>query len=198
MMLGFDYTLPYGWMLREMNAWWNSLLTGSKRSSAQSNASKRAHRVAVTEKPPFTAVPPDYADAFEIARSPTDRRSAEQWARDGCERLPVSVRQSGLLVHRWILGFRLGPWASSNHVFGWRIVMSEPELLHLEARSTLMSGHMVWRVHREQLVMTTFLQYEMSRTASAVWAVIGNIHRGAAPYLLELAALVRGRSSSGD
>jgi hypothetical protein len=36
--------------------------------------------------------------------------------------------------------------------------------------------------------MTTFLQYEMRRTAPIVRAVIGNIHRGGAPYLLELAA----------
>jgi hypothetical protein len=166
-------------------------VTNSKHSSTRSNARKRAHRVAVSVPPPSTVASPDYADAFEVTKSPTDRRSAEQWARDGFERLPVSTRRSVLLIHRCILGFRLGPWASSNHVFGWRIVTSEPELLHLEARSTLLSGHMVWRLHHERLVMTTFLQYEMRRTASVVWAVIGNIHRGGAPYLLELAALVR-------
>jgi hypothetical protein len=131
---------------------------------------------------------PDYADAFEVARSPTDLRSAEQWARDGFGRLPFAARQSVLLIHRWVLGFPLGPWSSPEHVFGWRIVTSEPELLHLEARSTLLTGHMVWRLHHERLVMSTFLQYEMRRTASVVWAVIGNIHRGGAPYLLELAA----------
>jgi len=120
-----------------------------------------------------------------------DRRSAEQWARDGFERLPVTIRRSGLLIHRWILGFRLGPWISSDHVFGWRIVTSEPELLHLEAQSKLLSGHMVWRLHDERLAMTTFLQYERRRTAPVVWAAIGNIHRGGAPYLLKLAAIVR-------
>jgi hypothetical protein len=93
-----------------------------------------------------------------------------------------------LLLHRWVLGFTLGPWSSPQHVFGWRIVTSEPALLHLEARSTLLTGHMVWRLHHERLVMTTFFQYERHRTASAVWAVLGNIHRGGAPYLLNLAA----------
>jgi hypothetical protein len=168
------------------------LVTVSKRSSTRSNASKRGRRIAVSETPPSAVASPDYADAFEVTRGPTDGRSAEQWARDGFERLPVPTRRSALLVHRWILGFRLGPWASSSHVFGWRIVTSEPEVLHLEARSTLLSGHMVWRLHRERLVMTTFLQYERRRTASVVWAVIGNIHRGGAPYLLELAAAARG------
>ena len=163
-------------------------MTDSKLSSTAPNAGKRAHRVAVSEPPPSSIAALDYADAFEVARRPRDRRSAERWARDGFEGLPVATRRSLLAVHRWILGFRLGPWTSPGHVFGWRIVTSEPELLHLEARSTLLSGHMVWRLHHEQLVMSTLLQYEMRRTASAVWAVLGNVHRGGAPYLLGLAA----------
>jgi hypothetical protein len=171
----------------EMNAWWSSLVMGSKQASTHSNA-PRARRVVVFEQPPSTVASPDYADAFEVARNPTDQRSAEQWARDGFERLPVTIRRSLLLIHRWILGFRLGPWASPSHVIGWRIVTSEPELLHLEARSRLLNGHMVWRLDHERLVMTTFLQYERRRTASMVWAVLGNIHRGGAPYLFKLAA----------
>jgi hypothetical protein len=142
----------------------------------------------VSETPPPTVASPDYADAFQVSRRPTDGRSAEQWARDGFEALPVRTRRSVLLVHRWILGFHLGPWASPDHIFGWRIVTSEPELLHLEARGALMRGHMMWRLDRERLVMSTFLQYETRGTASVVWAVIGNIHRGGAPYLLKLAA----------
>lgn len=168
----------------------SSVVTSSKHASARPHVRKRGHRVAVSETPPSTIASPDYADAFEVARSPTDRRSAEQWARHSSERLPVTLRRSGLLIHRRILGFRVGPWASSDHIFGWRIATSEPELLHLEARSTLLNGHMVWRLHQERLVMTTFLQYERRRTAPMVWAVIGNIHRGVAPYLLELAGIV--------
>jgi hypothetical protein len=156
--------------------------------STQSDTRDRAHRVAVTEQPPSAVAPPDYADAFEIPRRPADPRSAERWARDGFERLPMAARRSGLLAHRWILGFRLGPWASPDHVFGWRIALSEPELLHLEAQSTLFSAHMAWRLHDTRLVMTTFLRYEMHRTASVVWAVAGNFHRGSTPHLLRLAA----------
>jgi hypothetical protein len=108
----------------------------------------------------------------------------------------VTIRQSGLLIHRWILGFRLGSWVSPEHVFGWRIATSDPESLHLEARSTLLSGHMLWRLHHERLVMTTFLQYKMRSAAPMVWAVIGNIHRGGAPYLLKLAAEHRSQPAS--
>ena len=156
--------------------------------SEKPDARSRGRRIAVAEPPP-TAVPsPDYADAFEVGRRQADGRSAEIWARDGFDRLPLVTRRSGLLIHRWILGFRLGPWASPDHVFGWRIAMSEPEVLHLEARSRLLSGHMVWRLHDTRLVMSTFLRYEMQRTASVVWAALGNVHRGSTPHLLELAA----------
>jgi hypothetical protein len=152
----------------------------------------------VAEDPPSPGALPDYADAFEVSRSPTDRRSAEQWARDGFERLPLAARRPALFLHRWVLGFPLGPWSSPEHIFGWAIVTSEPELLHLEARSALLNGHMVWRLHHERLVMTTFLQYKKRRTASAVWAILGNIHRGGAPSLLELAARQHNEAKAGD
>ncbi len=161
---------------------------GHSQPSEQIKATDRGRRVAVTEEPPFAAGSPDYADAFEVARRPTDRRSAEQWARDGFERLPREARHSALLIHRWIFGFDLGPWASPDHVFGWKIATSEPGILHLEARSRLLSGDMVWRLDETRLVMTTFLRYEMKRTGSVVWGALGNVHRGGAPHLLHLAA----------
>ena len=161
---------------------------GNSHPTTQSDASNRAHRVAVTEEPPSPLTSPDYADAFEVARQQADRRSAERWARDGFERLSLPARRSVLLAHRWVLGFHLGPWASPDHVFGWKIATSEPELLHLEAQSRLFGGHMVWRLHDTRLVMTTFLRYEMRTTASVVWAALGNVHRGGAPGLLDLAA----------
>ena len=148
---------------------------------------ERAHQVEVTEAPP-AAVSPDYADAFAVARRPEDRRSAERWARDGFEGLPVVTREAGLFAHRRLLGFRLGPWGSPDHVFGWRIARSEPELLGLEARGRWLSAHMVWRLHEARLVMSTFARYEMPRTGWTVWTTLGGIHRASTPYLLRLAA----------
>ena len=171
---------------------------GDNQLGGQSEAGTRARRVAVTEIPPPAVDRPDYADAFEIARTQSDERSAETWARDGFERLPTAARRSGLLAHRCILGFRLGPRGSSEHVFGWRIAVSDPDLLLLEAQSRLFSGQMVWRLYESRLVMTTFLRYEMRRTGSAVWSVIGNVHRGGAPHLLRLAATAPGRDETAE
>jgi hypothetical protein len=163
-------------------------MTVHRHSNTRPGAPVRAHRVAVDEEAPQAVAPPNYADAFEVASNPTDPRSAEEWARDGFDRLPLRARQSALLAHRWILGFHLGPWVSPGHIFGWPIVISEPEQLHLEARSHLFRGRMVWRLHGERLVMTTFLRYERHQTAAAVWCVLGNVHRAGAPGLLQLAA----------
>lgn len=149
---------------------------------------RSARRTRPSEEPPPGCASPDYADAFEVRRDPADLRSAEEWARDGFGRLPPATRRPLLLTHRWILGFALGPWDSPHHILGWRIVRSEPERLQLSAESRLLRGEMVWRLLDERLVMTTFLRYERRRRAAAVWAVIGNVHRVGAPYLLGLAA----------
>ena len=175
-----------------MNTWRNTWMIGSERS----RTSNRAHRVAVAEDPPSPGPLPDYGDAFEIEKSKSDTRSAERCARDGFERLPLAARRSALLLHRWVLGFPLGPWSSPEHVFGWRIVSTRHELLHLEARSTLLTGHMVWRTTQEQLVMNTFLYYQRRSASVVVWAMLGNVHRGGAPYLLELAADHRSQPAS--
>jgi hypothetical protein len=145
-------------------------------------------RISVSEPTPETLGPRDYADAFEVARDPADPRSAERWARDGFEGLPYPARSFVLFVHRHVFGFDLGSWESPDHVFGWEIVESEPLVLHLRADSGLMQGRMVWRLHEDRLVMNTYLRYGRRRTASSIWAVLGNIHRGGSPGLLGLAA----------
>jgi len=151
-------------------------------------AAVRGCRIAVETGAPWASTTaPDYADAFAVRRSGSDPRSAEQWARDGFERLPSSSRRFGLLAHRWLLGFHLGPFTSVDHIFGWRIVSSRPELLHLQAQGPRLTGHMLWQVEDERLVMTTFVQYENRFVGPAIWAIVGIIHRDAVPGLLALA-----------
>jgi hypothetical protein len=151
-------------------------------------ASARGRPTKVVESFPVPGSRPDYADAFEILRSPSDKRNPERWARSGFDKLPPKSRRSGMLAHRYLLGFRLGPWESSGHIFGWHIAESTPELLHLEAKGNIMEGHMIWRLEDERLVMTTFLKYNIPVLAAGIWAFAGRIHRGAAPGLLSLAA----------
>lgn len=150
--------------------------------------STRARPTAVTEAFPGSHGQPDYADAFEINRSQSDKRDPEQWARDGFGNLPLKTRRSGMFAHRHILGFRLGPWASPGHIFGWRIAESRPDVLRLDAKGKIMEGHMIWRLKDDHLVMTTFVKYKKPKLAAAIWAIVGNIHRSGVPGLLRLAA----------
>jgi hypothetical protein len=149
----------------------------------------RGRPTSVTERFPVPGGRPDYADAFEIHRNASDHRHAESWARDGFERLPMKSRKYGMLAHRYLLGFRLGPWSSPEHIFGWCIAISRPDVLYLEATGRLMSGHMIWRLERDRLVMTTFVKYNKPGLASGIWAFAGRIHRGSVPKLLRLAAI---------
>ena len=153
-------------------------------------SSTRGHPTAVAESLSVSDGNPDYADAFEIGRNPSDKRHAERWARDGFEKLPLKSRRSGMLAHRHLLGFRLGPWSSPDHIFGWHIAESLPDVLHLEAKGKIMDGHMIWRLKGDRLVMTTFVKYNKPRLAACIWAFAGRIHRNGVPGLLRLAANV--------
>ena len=130
----------------------------------------------------------DYADAFEIARSPDDHRTPEQWARAGMDDLSFPGQPFGRLAHRFLLGFRLGPAASPDHVFGWPIASSTADQLHLRATGSLMTGHMVWQLQPDRLVWTTSLEFH-NPAAAGVWAVLGNVHRSAVPGVLVRASV---------
>jgi len=132
---------------------------------------------------------PDYADAFEIRVPEPDGRTAEQWVRRGLEGAPPALRLLIRVVHRVVLGFRLGPHPSPDHVLGWRIGTSEPDVVRLEAASWLVRAVIVGRrVDPHTTRLTTFLFYERPIAARVVWTVVGPVHRRVAPYLLARAA----------
>jgi hypothetical protein len=130
---------------------------------------------------------PDYLDAFEISAGPPSR-SAEQWARACLEGAPLAMRWFLLVGWRFVLGLRLGPRPSPDHVFGWTIVSATPELVILGVRSVVVGqAQLLFRVEPSRAVLATVISFDR-RGASAVWSVIGLIHRRALPYLLTHAA----------
>jgi hypothetical protein len=133
----------------------------------------------------------DYADAFEIRVAEPDAHSAEQWARTALEQAPRSARWTMLLAFRG-LGLRLGPRSSPDHILGWRIVASQPDVIHLEAVSPLLRGVVVGRrVDPTCAVVTTFVFYKRPVIARVAWAIAGPVHRRIVPYLLAHAAADR-------
>jgi hypothetical protein len=133
---------------------------------------------------PLPGVGYDYADAFEVEVSEGDTRSPEQVVRaavDGASSISLVIP-----VHRWVLGFRLGPRSSPDHLFGWRIVTSEPDVVRLEAEGPLMRGIIVGtRVSKTRAVLTTYVTYVQRGRARVVWTFVGPLHRMIAPRLLK-------------
>ena len=132
----------------------------------------------------------DYADAFEIDLSPADPRTAEQFARSALEESGWLVRTLVSVVHRRVLRLRLAPPSSPDHVLGWAIARSEPDVIQLEAASPLLGRGVIVgrRVEPGRSVIETFVFYARRPASRVVWAVLAPAHRRVAPYLLERAA----------
>jgi hypothetical protein len=150
----------------------------------------RTRRVAVPPEPLVGAH--DYADAFALLLDRPDAHTAEEWVRQGLEGSPAPVRWLIRFVHAHVIRFELddGPDA----VLGWRIVRSEPEVIHLQAQGPMARADIVARrTSPTSAGFSTFLSHRHS-SAPALWRVIGPLHRAIAPYLLRRAASSRGRS----
>ena len=154
---------------------------------SRQTSSRRVHRVAATLETRTTDNPPDYRDAFEVPTDRTDTRTPEQWARAVFESAPRKSRWFLLLGWRGVLGLRLGPRPSSDHVLGWRIVETSPEAVRLELRSAVMTAHLILRVASSTAVLTTHVYYTRP-LAHPLWAAVGPIHRQMIPSLLGRAA----------
>lgn len=152
------------------------------------HSARLARRVPVSADEPLIGTGRfDYADAFEIDLPKGDERSAEEFARCALEQAPGGIRVSVRTVHRHVLRLRLGPRSSQEHVLGWRIAVSKPDVLQLEAVSPLL-GRAVLIVRRPdptRLSVTTYLFHTRQTVGRFVWTVVGPLHRLIAPYLLE-------------
>ena len=132
----------------------------------------------------------DYADAFEIQLRESDARSAEEFARRALEQEPWPIRWTIRIAHRYVLRLRLGPRSSPGYLSGWKIVMSERDVIQLEAVSPLLGRAVIVarRPEPTNAVVATYLFYARPAVANLLWTVVGPLHRRVAPYLLEHAA----------
>ena len=138
----------------------------------------------------------DYADAFEIRMPEPDTRTAEELGRFALEKAPWAIRWTIWIAHRYLLRFRLGPRSSPEHILGWRILASEPGLIHLEAVSPLLRGVIVGRKPDPTCsVITTYVFYKRP-VARFLMRIAGPLHRRIAPYLMERAAGSANRAES--
>lgn len=140
---------------------------------------QQVRRVGVTD-PIASARRYDYADAFEVRLPEPDPYSPETWVRAGLEAAPGVVK--------WIvglLGLGRAPVSSADHVSGFRIVKSGPEVIHLEESVPLMRVVIVGRnVEPTRRMLTTILRYERPVLARLIWLIVGIGHRLTAPRVI--------------
>ena len=151
----------------------------------------RARRVPVAaEEPLIGGARYDYADAFEIRVREPDARSAEQFARCALEQAPWPVRWTVWIAQRHLLRLRLAPRSSPDHLFGWTIVTSKPDLIQLEAVSPLLGrGVLVARrSDATRALITTYVFFTRRAAGRVAWSIVAPLHRRVARYLLERAA----------
>jgi len=123
----------------------------------------------------------DYEDAFLIDTGLAQDRTAQdrtagQWAREILEAAPASTRQA--LARGWsMLGLRLGPAQSDQHVLGWQIRRDDPDVLLLGAAGRLgLCGELIFRRSPRSLLYATVVQLD-NPVARGLWAAIESRHQ---------------------
>ncbi len=134
----------------------------------------------------------DYADAYEIRVREPDERSAEELARFAFERAPRPARWFIWAVQRLLLAFRLGPGSSPDHIFGWRILISEHDVVQLEAVSPVLGRSLIVarRIDETCARATICISFARPRLARVLWAIALPGHRRIVPYVMEHTAAV--------
>lgn len=124
---------------------------------------------------------PDYIDLFTITTPWATDMTAEHWARAVLERAPLSRRNVRALWR--VMGLRLGPRHSPDHVQGWRIVERGDGWLRAETASWYMTGQVICLVEDGRVSVSLSLRYHWP-VARLVWAFVAGPHQRAVPVML--------------
>jgi hypothetical protein len=126
---------------------------------------------------------PSYADRFRIGVGERRGASAEAWARIILEGTPTG--QSAPRLWR-LLGLRLGPAGSPDHVQGWEIAHREGRWVRLATASWAMSARAVVWLDDAEVSLALFVRVE-KLPAALVWPPVAALHRRAVPVMLQQA-----------
>jgi hypothetical protein len=124
----------------------------------------------------------DYVDVSVLSTATATGWSAEDWARAILETAP-SARRFAFLPWQVLLGLRLGPWPSPDHVHGWKIAGAGDDWIRLETASWLMTCHAVARVEDGRVSVGLFVRYD-NPVAALWWPALSVVHRRAMPVIL--------------
>jgi hypothetical protein len=142
------------------------------------------HDVPAAVRALTTFTTPAYVDLFTVTTPMAGNRSAEEWARAVLERAPLASRNARRLWR--LMGLRLGPQRSPDHVQGWRIAARGDNWLRLETASWYLSAQAVCMVEHDQVSISLSVRYDRL-VAPLVWAAVSGPHQRAVPVMLRQA-----------
>ena len=126
---------------------------------------------------------PNYIDCFAMDTPYASGCAPEVWARAMLEESSLS-RDARVL---WtLMGLRLGPPASLDHVQGWRIERQGDDWMRLQTSSWYLSAGVLFLVEPDRLLASLSLRYD-APVARLIWAVVSNRHQKAVPVMMRQA-----------
>ena len=128
----------------------------------------------------------DYVDLFTVRTPAAANGSAEEWARAILEGAQLSRRNARPLWR--LMGLRLGPQRSPDHVNGWRITGRGDRWMRVETASWYLTAQAICRVDEGQVSISLSLRYDCRPVAALVWALVAGPHQRAVPVMLHQAA----------
>jgi hypothetical protein len=143
-----------------------------------------AHDVPEEVRALSTLAEPDYVDLFTVETHLATDRSAEEWARAVLEQTPLARRNARTLWQ--LMGLRLGPPQSPEHVQGWKIAARGDNWLRLETTSWYITAQAVCLVEEGRVSISLSLRYDR-QVAALVWALVSGPHQRAVPVMLRQA-----------
>jgi hypothetical protein len=131
----------------------------------------------------------NYAAAFTLRTESAATRTPLQWARALFEGAPAVLRWCMVFGWRRVLGLRLAPRTSDDHVLGWTVadgdlVAGSTALL---ADSRFLRARNIVMVDDTTVTWVTLVHYSHA-AARPLWAVARPIHHLTIRYLLARAA----------
>lgn len=140
--------------------------------------------IQVREIPPeivaLTMIDPDHIDCLRLATDRASTCSPEHWAHVALDEVAGA---KGQFVWRALLGLRLAPRGSADHIAGWRIADRAPTWIRLEASGWMMTGEILVHFDDEYLSLVTVVRFRR-RIAAYVWGALSGVHARVAPKLL--------------
>lgn len=96
-----------------------------------------------------------------------------------------------LMLAGWrvVLGLRLGPLSSPDHILGWRIVERRPDGTVCQLRSWCIDACNTFTRDEDRLVWSTFVFYERP-VARLIWPPVSLLHRPLVRMALRRASTV--------